>query len=439
MPVVLYEWRRNFDGTFALGYISPKLFEIFGIPSSGFDNVLQFSHPDDTPALLASIEQATRIGAPWHYEGRVTAPDQPLRWVRGNSVPTGRDATGVIYSGIMQDVTLLKLAEAALRESDLRLGLAVDGFGDGTWELNVASRRLSLSSDFKAVLGYGDNEFSNEPGAWHLYMHPEDVEQTSLALQAHLEGRTKTYASEHRLRCQNGTYKWVLARARITERDASGQPLLMAGLMADISKFKNTQRALDASTNRLSTVIANFQEGLVLEDENRHMVLTNEAFCRLLRVAVTPAQLIGKDGAWLTEGSRAYVTNPVQYVARIMALLHRREPVVGDVLALRDDRTLQRDFTPVFDGKRYIGYLWKYEDITVRIKAEEDLKRREEKYRGIIENMSLGLVEADLHDQLLYANQSFCDMTGYCIDDMKGRDLSPLLLTGEALALAESK
>ena len=186
-------------------------------------------------------------------------------------------------------------------------------------------------------------------------------------------------------------------------------------------------------------MIAHFQDSLVLEDENRRIVFTNEAFCRLLEVRVVPAQLNGRDGAWLAEGSRKYVTKPQQYLARIAALLLHRQPVTGDIIPLRDGRTLERAFTPIFDGSRYVGHLWKYEDITARIQAEEDLKRREEKYRGIIENMSLGLVEADLNDHLLYANQSFCDMTGYCTDELTGQRLSPLLLSGQDLELVESK
>jgi len=439
VPVVLYEWRQNFDGTFVLNYMSPKFSDIFGIPPSEFGNVLQYSHPDDTPGLWASIEAATRAQAPWFYEGRVAVSGQPLRWVRGNSVVTGRDDTGVSYSGILQDITPLKLAESALRQSDLRLRLAVDGFGDGTWELHLQTQSLVLPPDFKAVLGYDKDEFPSEPGTWHSYVHPEDLEEIAQVLEAHLQGKTAMYVHEHRLRCKNGTYKWVLARAYVTEWDAGGAPRVMAGLVADISEFKTTQQAMDASTKRLSTVLANFRVGLVLEDEHRRIVLTNEAFCDLLQVDITPAQLIGKDGAWLAEGSKAYLNHPAQYVARIGALLHRRKPAVGDVLALRDGRTFQRDFAPIFDGQRYIGHLWKYEDITARTKVAEDLKRREEKYRGIIENMSLGLVEADLHDHLLYANQSFCDMTGFCTDELTGRKLSPLLLTGEALALAESK
>ncbi len=440
VPGVLYEWRHNADNTFHLSYVSPKLFEIFGIPLADMGRVLDFSHPDDAPALRESIRHAVGTQAPWFYEGRVLVPGQPLRWLRGSSVVTGHDPAGVKYSGILLDITPLKQAENALRESDLRWRLAVEGFGDGTWEVNLSTHRAFFSVSYKGMLGYGDAEFPNEYATWLAHVHPEDVAGRLRIMDAYLSGDAPIVADEYRLRCKDGTYKWVLSRAKVTERDAAGNPLIVTGSHTDISELKKAKEDLDASTRRLSTVIANFQEGIVLEDENRQIVLTNEAFCQLLpSAAVTPGQLIGRNGAWLAEGSKSFLKSPNQYVARITALLRRKKPAVGDVLALRDGRTLQRDFAPIYDQDRYIGHLWKYEDITVRTNAEEDLRRREEKYRGIIENMSLGLVEANLEDYLLYANQSFCDMTGFRNDELRGRELSPLLLTGADRALVESK
>ncbi len=437
VPVVLYEWRQNFDGTFETNYMSPKLFELFGIPVCDFSDVLKYSYFEDFSALWQSIEEATRAQTPWFYEGRVAVPGQPLRWIRGSSVLTGRDETGVNYSGILQDITPLK---QALRETDLRWRLAVEGFGDGVWEQDLSNpAQVTYSADYKAMLGYREDEFPDGYESFASHIHPEDLESTVRTMNAYVQGDVTLLVVEFRMRCKDGTYKWILSRGLVTERSPDGEPLIFSGTHTDISALKKAQEDLDASTRRLSTVIANFQDGLVLEDENRRIVLANEAFAKLLTVPTTPAQLIGKDGGWLAEGSRAYIKAPQQYVARIEALLERRQPVVGDAIALLDGRTIQRDFAPIFDQSRYIGHLWKYTDITVRTQADEDLKRREEKYRGIIENMSLGLVEADLNDHLLYANQSFCSMTGFCTDELMGRQLSPLLMSGEDLVLVESK
>ncbi|MDB5269234.1 MAG: histidine kinase [Hymenobacter sp.] len=439
VPGVLYEWRKKNDGSFYFDYVSPKVQELFGIAPHELTRMNDFIHPDELEGFLQSLDEATRHRAPWVYEGRLVVPGQPIRWMRGSSTVSRFGPDWVTYSGILLDVTPLRLAESALRESDLRLGLAMEGFGDGAWELNLRTHHITFSSEYKAMLGYGGEGFPNEYETWLAHAHPDDLPQVVEIVRNYVKTGGKMATAEYRMRCLDGSYKWVLSRAAITAWDAAGQPLMLSGLHSDISAQKDAEEALDTSNQQLATVIAHFQDGLVLEDENRRIVFTNEAFCQLLKVPVAPARLHGRNGAWLTEGSRKYVKKPHQYVARIAALLRRRQPATGDIITLRDGRTLQRAFTPIFDGSRYVGHLWKYEDITARIKAQEDLKRREEKYRGIIENMSLGLVEADLNDHLLYANHSFCDMTGYCTEELAGQRLSPLLLSGPDLELVERK
>ncbi|MBF9222180.1 PAS domain-containing hybrid sensor histidine kinase/response regulator [Hymenobacter ruricola] len=439
VPGVLYEWHESASGTSRPLYASPKLYELFGISPSEAGRVMDFVHPDDLAALREATARSNRTKMPWFYEGRLVVPGQPVRWFRGSSVVTAADADGITYSGILQDITPLKQAQTALRESELRWRLAVEGFGDGTWELDLDNNTAFFSADYRAMLGYAEDEFPNHYSSWHSRVHAEDLEEALRSIATYLRGDSPVMTAEFRVLCKDGTYKWVLSRGLVTKRAPDGRPLILTGTHTDISELKQAKEALDTANRRLTTVIANFHEGVVLEDESRRIVLTNDAFCRLLDVPITPEQLVGKDGAWLAEGSRGSLHYPNQYVARITALLRRRQPVVGDVLSLRDGRILQRDFAPIFDQNRYIGHLWKYEDVTARTRAEEDLKRREEKYRGIIENMSLGLVEADLDDHLLYANQSFCDMTGFCTDELHGHKLSPLLLTGDDLELVESK
>ncbi|HEX8656364.1 MAG TPA: PAS domain-containing protein, partial [Hymenobacter sp.] len=265
VPGVLYEWRSNTDGTAHFSYVSPKLYELFGLLLADINHFLEFTHPDDADALQQSIEHSRRTQTPWTYEGRVLVPGQPLRWMRGDSLITGHDAEGTKYSGILQDITPLKLAQAALRESDLRLRLAVEGFGDGAWEFNLRTQQFFFSADYKAMLGYCDEEFPSQYEDWLTHVHPDDQEEAARTWAKCQCGETRQAALEYRVRCKGGAYKWVLSRALVTEYDAAGQALLLTGIHTDISELKKTQVALDASTRRLSTVIANFQEGLVLE------------------------------------------------------------------------------------------------------------------------------------------------------------------------------
>ena len=81
--------------------------------------------------------------------------------------------------------------------------------------------------------------------------HPDDLPHVQAAIQAHLEQRTAFYEVEHRMRCQDGSYKWVLCRGRVTERAADGTPLRMVGTTTDISTAHALAEQLKAQNAKL--------------------------------------------------------------------------------------------------------------------------------------------------------------------------------------------
>lgn len=79
------------------------------------------------------------------------------------------------------------------------------------------------------------------------------------------------------------------------------------------------------------------------------------------------------------------------------------------------------------DGEQYFcGFI---KDISERKNNEEVLKLQEEKYRNIIANMNLGLLEVDLNDTIIFANQGFCEMSGYQLEELKGRKAAELFVS----------
>ena len=70
-------------------------------------------------------------------------------------------------------------------------------------------------------------------------------------------------------------------------------------------------------------------------------------------------------------------------------------------------------------------------EINQRKDAEQSLKSNEEKYRRIVNNIELGLLEVDNQDIIMNANQSFCNFTGYSLEELKGQNASKLLLSPE--------
>ena len=88
------------------------------------------------------------------------------------------------------------------------------------------------------MYGFAENEILNHADELDKRTHPDDRAQLLLDRQAHFDGLTPTYINEHRVRCKDGSWKWVLTRGMVISRDAQGQPLRMIGTHTDITERK---------------------------------------------------------------------------------------------------------------------------------------------------------------------------------------------------------
>jgi diguanylate cyclase (GGDEF)-like protein/PAS domain S-box-containing protein len=136
-----------------------------------------------------------------------------------------------------------KQAEEELRESEERYALAVRGANDGLWDWRLSTGQIYFSPRWKAMLGLHDEEVREDPEEWFSRVHPEDILAVRGALAAHLEGRTPHFESEHRIRQQDGSYRWVQNRG-IAVRDRSGKAYRMAGSQSDITTRKTAEERL---------------------------------------------------------------------------------------------------------------------------------------------------------------------------------------------------
>lgn len=149
----------------------------------------------------------------------------------------------------------LQRSREALRVSEERWTLALDGIGDGVWDWDLQNERLYLSPMWKQMLGYRDDEIGEQPEKWHGRLHDEDAPRCRQALHEHLAGRTPLYRCEQRLRRQDGSWLWLLARGRVVERGADGQPLRIIGTHVDISMRKALEQELQQSHARLQRLL----------------------------------------------------------------------------------------------------------------------------------------------------------------------------------------
>ncbi|MCW5654192.1 PAS domain-containing protein [Hydrogenophaga sp.] len=239
MPGMVYSVFVTPDGRRRYDYVSPGVREIYGLePEDLLRDPLvasRYRHPEDV-ALLEQDMQHIRKGEPVDLGGefRIVMPDGRIKWVLRRSYTVSSDEEGTHRVGVLLDITARKEAEAALHASERLWKLALESAGDGVWDWNVQTGEGFVSPGIRAMLGFDDEV---DPDMEAL-THPDDVAQMQADRQAHFEGRMPSYRNEHRIRCKDGTWKWVLSRGMVISRDEDGKPLRMVGTHTDITEVK---------------------------------------------------------------------------------------------------------------------------------------------------------------------------------------------------------
>ncbi|WP_323026865.1 sensor histidine kinase [Gelidibacter japonicus] len=128
---------------------------------------------------------------------------------------------------------------------DLKWQLALEYSGIGMWEFDAALNRVYFSEGSKKILGVSDPFFGNDVNAWNNRVHPEDKEKYFQDFQDHLKGLKPMYENEHRVLCDDGSYKWIRDRGRIVEWDEDNAPKRIIGTHIDITTQKQQEQSVN--------------------------------------------------------------------------------------------------------------------------------------------------------------------------------------------------
>ncbi|HSO31411.1 MAG TPA: MASE1 domain-containing protein, partial [Labilithrix sp.] len=203
-------------------------------------------HPADRAAVLEARERALRTRTTYDVSYRVVRPDGTIRWVAGRGKYFYDDEGEPLrFAGIVQDVTAHTLSEIARRAADDRLALAARLAGFGTWEVDVATQRVTVSRELADIFGQEDLDFGTVDHVLEL-VHPDDrsvADEISRSLEKGLP-----FQAELRIRRRAGGVRDLAVHGSGAE--GSGGAMVF-GAALDITARKRSEAARDELEHRL--------------------------------------------------------------------------------------------------------------------------------------------------------------------------------------------
>lgn len=170
-----------------------------------------------------------------------------------------------------------KRAEEALRESEGRMKLALEGTDVGIWDWDVVNGDITLDDNWIRILGYEPGEINFNFDWWDKSVHPKSKPVFKKALSDYLKGREKYCELEYQMRTKSGSWKRIWARGNCVAYDNQGNPLRFIGTHRDITERKQSEE----ERIRLSTAVEQAAEAIIISDRPGIIQYINPAFEQL--------------------------------------------------------------------------------------------------------------------------------------------------------------
>ena len=239
---------------------------------------------------------------------------------------------------------------ALLDELQERNSLVAMTANDGIWDFDGESKRIKLSHRWKTMLGYDADE-EDVTLDWYHLVHPDDIARVQIQMREHLEGKTQFFESVHRMKHQNGEWRWMKSRAK-SILDENGRLLRLLGVEVDITEGKLYEDALFREKESAQITLQSIGDGVITTDANSNVEYINPVAEELTGWKVDDAS-----GRSIDEIFRGFHEETCEPLENPLAVSIRRDRAIKSVrptlLIRRDGNELYIESTasPIRDGK----------------------------------------------------------------------------------------
>lgn len=221
--------------------------------------------PDSKRQISAALELAMTEGKGYDLTLETYTTKGRHIHVRTTCKVTSIDGKPITLTGIFQDITEQKKSEQVLKDSEQRLGLALEGGNLGLWDWDALTNTLIVNERWLSMLGLNPSTTIPTLDFWHSLVHPEDMPILQNLIDTVISNPNgKRVEAEVRARHANGEYIWILDKGAIVSRDNNGNPLRIVGTHMDITERKTAEKKISLLQQKYLAIL-NAANGIVWE------------------------------------------------------------------------------------------------------------------------------------------------------------------------------
>lgn len=326
---------------------------------------------------------------------------------------------------ILKNITEKKKNEIELLHTNNKLQLIFNTVNSGIVQLDIEGNILFANNKMASMLGVSVQELLNT--SYYNYIADSEKEDAKVKIQEVISGKVKIRDIERKLKTKDGAEIWCHLKGALFH-NADGTINSILAVFSDISEIKKYEEQLINERKFFKKILDSFPHGIYIVNKNYDIEYINPM----------AKEMFGKE---LSQKCYTYfhkADSPCSFCKN--EFVFKGEKITWYYETPNKEMCLELVDIPLRNEQgEVISKLEIIQDITEKKNAERRLRKSEEKYRNLFENIQVGILISSPIGVIEMANLAFCEMLGYTREELLGKIGYDFLLPKEAQIILKEK